>query len=226
MDAVIFILAWTESEQHLNVTKRYETKSPHDDGPMEQFSHSSGHRFQFYHKWRLHAHERGMRAACLGSPVALGSHPVPRAHSLHNCLWVPFPNAPIPCSCWSHRSTVTNPVNFISPTDVINSWDMHPSVFQWHEGGAASFSAPSSPSLPAPSCRLPAIHLGDSCSSHRTVWGLQANVILPAEINWAEYLWSCLLRRKVSGCAKFRKLMKRREKSRNRCFSSVCVCVW
>ena len=45
-----------------------------------------------------------------------------------------------------------------------------------------------------------------------------------AEINWAEYLWVCLLGRAVSGCAKFRKLMKRRGKSRNRCFWE-CVCV-
>lgn len=156
-------------------------------GPWSSFLISQGTRSNFStNGCSTRMPERGVWAACLGSSVALGSQPVPRAHSLHNCLWVPFPNAPIPCSCWSHRSTVTNSVNFVSPTDVIDIWEMHPSVFQWHEGGAASFSAPSSPSLPAPSCRLPAIHPGDSCSSHRTAWGLQADVILPGreKLGW------------------------------------------
>lgn len=56
------------------------------------------------------------------------------------------------------------------------------------------------------------------CGGFRLMWSYQA------EINWAEYLWSCLLRRKVSGCAKFRKLMRRRENQETD-VSRVCVCV-
>lgn len=91
----------------------------------------------------VHAWMRCVELRVWAGPVALEIHSVPTACSLCNCLCMLFPNALICSSCWSCTLTVTNSVNFISPTDVIDIWEMCPSFFQWHEWGSASFSAPS-----------------------------------------------------------------------------------
>lgn len=176
-DAGIPILAPTESRAPPQSEKQVSLQSPHDNGPVEQFSNSSGHKVPISSQVAVPRECLNVvwGAACLGRPCGLGKSLCPHgpAHSLQSSQSMWFPNAPICSSCRSHRSTVTNSVNSVSPTDVIDIWEMHPSVFQWHEHerGAASFSAPSSPSLPAPSCGPPASQPGDSCSSRKAVGG-------------------------------------------------------
>lgn len=188
---------------------------------MEQFFQSLGHKVQFCHKWLLHMHAWMWHGELQPwKATTLSPWPLP---SVTACACLP--------KCSSSLLLLEPQIDcdklrqFLRPTDVINIWEMHPSVFQWHDRGAASFSAPSSPSLPAPSCGLPAIHPRDSSSSRKDCVGdFRLTWFYQAEINWAEYLWACLLGRAVSGCAKFRKLKKRREKSRNRCFwESMCA---
>lgn len=228
MDVAIFVLALSEIRTH-NLTNKNEIQLPHVEGPMEQLSDSSGLcEVQFHHKW---AAPRaclsvvwGLRAwAC---PTALENHRVPTAHpssaaSVCPSQMLPFAT-PAGATAWLWQTLSI----LMAKQIAINIWEMHPSFFQWHEWGTVSFSVPSFsiPSHPPAVGFLPFIQRWlffpqDCVGAFGLTWSSQA------EINRAEYLWSCFSARADSGCAKFRKLTKKkREKMQTQMFLG-CACV-
>lgn len=191
-------------------------------------SGSSGFsKVQFHHSGLLHVHAWAWcgQLRVWAGPAASENHSVPTARSLQNCLRVPFPNAPICFSYWSHRMTVTNSILLAEQMLSISGKRTHRSFSGMNGGRGGSFlfrlsSIPSRAPQQWASCHPSRRELPcpqDPVGAFGLTWSYQA------EINWAEYLWPCLWGRAVSGCAQFRKLIKRRERSRNRCSWVVCV---
>lgn len=224
MDVVIvFILALTE----IRTPQSDKVKLPRGDRPVEHL------RFLRVQQGPISS-QRAAPRACLSLVWAAACLGRPRCLRKSLCPNSPLPPELPPCALpeCSHLPLLLEPQNdgdklYLSPSRCYRYLGNAPIILSvaWTGGGgavsfSASFSIPSRAPQQWASCHPSRRELPcpqDPVGAFGLTWSYQA------EINWAEYLWPCLLGRAVSGCAQFRKLIKRREKWRNRCFWVVCV---